>query len=102
MIITLTLSYHSDLTVSQVAYDLSINVINGDAQYVQNGQDNLDKPFNSTYITDENFYKIPVGRSNGAPSNTEVHYTYVRTMTVFTGDHKTPEYKGYNVIYRQQ
>lgn len=75
------------------------DVINGDAQFVKNGQENLDKPFNSTYITDENFYKIPVGRSNGAPSNTEVHYTYVRTMTVFTGNHKTPEYKGYNVIY---
>ena len=75
------------------------DVIDGEAQYVKNGQENLGNKYNSTYITDENFYKIPVGRSNGAPSNTEVHYTYIRTMTVFTGDHRTPEYKGYNVIY---
>ena len=75
------------------------DVINGDAQFVKNGQENLDKPFNSTYISDQNFYKIPVGTSTGSPSSTQFHDTYIRTMTVFTGDHKTPEYKGYNVIY---
>ena len=75
------------------------DVIDGEAQYVKNGQENLGNKFNSTYITDENFYKIPVGTSTGSPSLTQFHDTYIRTMTVFTGNHETPEYKGYNVIY---
>jgi hypothetical protein len=80
-------------------------VINGDAQFIQNGQENLDKPFNSTYISDETFYNVPKGAATGIPPTPTAfpgpknHATYVRTMTVFTGDKDTAEYKSYNVIY---
>lgn len=75
------------------------DVISGEAQFIQNNQTSLTKPFNSTYISDQNFYKVPVGTSTGSPSSTQFHDTYIRTMTVFTGDKNTPEYKSYNVIY---
>ena len=75
------------------------DVISGEAQFIQNNQTSLTKPFNSTYISDQNFYKVPVGTSTGSPSSTQYHDTYIRTMTVFTGDKNTPEYKSYNVIY---
>ena len=75
------------------------DVISGEAQFIQNNQTSLTKPFNSTYISDESFYKVPVGTSTGSPSSTQFHDTYIRTMTVFTGDKDTPEYKAYHVAY---